>query len=80
MCGDRRYPAFQEYSVLRDISKVRVIENKEKLPWSVYLGVCGMPGEIQPSQLVLIGCQCARLALGQTAHHGWEEVSHAKKV
>ena len=24
--------------------QMRVVENKEKLQWSVYLGVCGMPG------------------------------------
>ncbi|TBU55126.1 NAD(P)-binding protein [Dichomitus squalens] len=38
---------FQEYVVLSDPSKARtrVLENKESLPWTVYLGVCGMPGQ-----------------------------------
>ncbi|OSX59414.1 hypothetical protein POSPLADRAFT_1075592 [Postia placenta MAD-698-R-SB12] len=35
----------QEYIVVNSASKFRVLENKEKLPWSVYVGVCGMPGQ-----------------------------------
>ncbi|CCM07036.1 uncharacterized protein FIBRA_09355 [Fibroporia radiculosa] len=34
------YP-FQEYFVSKDASSFRVLENKEKLPWSVYVGVGG---------------------------------------
>ncbi|KAH9922751.1 uncharacterized protein B0H18DRAFT_1183469 [Fomitopsis serialis] len=40
--------AFQEYSVFKDLSELRrarVLENREDLPWSVYVGVCGMPGQ-----------------------------------
>ncbi|KAI0649882.1 NAD-P-binding protein [Trametes meyenii] len=36
---------FQHYTIESDPKKFRVIENKEGLPWSVYVGVCGMPGE-----------------------------------
>ncbi|KAI0750203.1 NAD(P)-binding protein [Daedaleopsis nitida] len=32
----------QHYAV---IQSARVLENKEKLPWSVYVGVCGGPGQ-----------------------------------
>ncbi|TFY56027.1 hypothetical protein EVJ58_g7883 [Rhodofomes roseus] len=63
--GDHVYGhlPFQEYVVLSDPAELgrdifRVLENKEGLPWSAYLGVCGMPG--------------------QTAHHAWNEYSHAK--
>ncbi|KAF9027324.1 NAD(P)-binding protein [Hymenopellis radicata] len=38
---------FQEYYVINDVSKVRVIsktEASESLPWSVYVGAAGMPG------------------------------------
>ena len=35
--------AFQQYLVIRD-PEVRILENKEGLPWSAYVGVCGMPG------------------------------------
>lgn len=35
--------AFQQYLVIRD-PEVRILENKEDLPWSAYVGVCGMPG------------------------------------
>lgn len=36
---------FQEYFVATDASLFQVLENKENLPWSVYVGVCGMPGQ-----------------------------------
>ncbi|PIL25993.1 hypothetical protein GSI_11747 [Ganoderma sinense ZZ0214-1] len=38
---------FQEYAVLSGpvSPRVRVVENKENLPWSVFVGVCGMPGQ-----------------------------------
>ncbi|KAI0827338.1 NAD-P-binding protein [Trametes gibbosa] len=45
--GDHIYGffAFQQYFVATDAKQYKVIENKEGLPWSVYVGVCGMPGE-----------------------------------
>ncbi|KZT23265.1 NAD-P-binding protein [Neolentinus lepideus HHB14362 ss-1] len=36
---------FQEYFVDTDPKKYRVLENKEGLPWSVYVGAAGMPGQ-----------------------------------
>ncbi|KZT65252.1 alcohol dehydrogenase [Daedalea quercina L-15889] len=42
------YLPFQEYAVFTDPAQLgdvfRVLENKERLPWSAYVGVCGMPG------------------------------------
>ena len=52
--------ALQQYVVVKDTSLIRKIENKEGLPWTVYLSVLGMPG--------------------MTAHHGWMEFVHPKKV
>lgn len=50
--GDHVYGVipFQEYTVVAEPAQLgptvfRVLENKEGLPWSVYVGVCGMPGE-----------------------------------
>ncbi|EJF64325.1 NAD(P)-binding protein [Dichomitus squalens] len=45
--GDHLYGfyRFQQYDVITDVKSFRVLENKEGLPWSVYLGVAGMPGE-----------------------------------
>ncbi|KAG6884093.1 hypothetical protein C0992_007006 [Termitomyces sp. T32_za158] len=39
--------AHQEYSVFKDLKSqgLMVIENKERLPWSVYVGAAGMPGQ-----------------------------------
>ncbi|KAG6883698.1 hypothetical protein C0992_008099, partial [Termitomyces sp. T32_za158] len=39
--------AHQEYSVFKDLESqgLTVIENKEMLPWSVYVGAAGMPGQ-----------------------------------
>ncbi|KAI0725229.1 NAD-P-binding protein [Fomitopsis betulina] len=49
--GDHVYGflPFQEYAVIADPANMgsecfRVLDNKEGLPWSVYVGVCGMPG------------------------------------
>ncbi|KAF4572409.1 hypothetical protein EYR36_006913 [Pleurotus pulmonarius] len=49
--GDHVYGLipFQEYSVLRNfenqIERMRVLKNDVGLPWSVYLGAAGMPGQ-----------------------------------
>ncbi|KDQ23503.1 hypothetical protein PLEOSDRAFT_1109146 [Pleurotus ostreatus PC15] len=49
--GDHVYGLipFQEYSVLKDfenqIERMRVLKNDVGLPWSVYLGAAGMPGQ-----------------------------------
>ncbi|KZT03675.1 NAD-P-binding protein [Laetiporus sulphureus 93-53] len=37
------YP-FQEYLVAKDANAFYVLKKKEKFPWSVYVGVLGMPG------------------------------------
>ncbi|KAH7925054.1 alcohol dehydrogenase [Leucogyrophana mollusca] len=36
---------FQEYTIQSDAKWLEVVENKEKLPWSVYVGAAGMPGQ-----------------------------------
>ncbi|KAG6887241.1 hypothetical protein C0992_013193 [Termitomyces sp. T32_za158] len=61
--------AHQEYSVFKDLESqgLIMIENKEKLPWSVYVGVAGM-SEIS----------CGMGDTGQTAYYGWKEYSKAK--
>ncbi|KAI0772918.1 NAD-P-binding protein [Trametes elegans] len=45
--GDHLYGIFkfQHYVIENDPKQFRVIENKEGLPWSAYVGVVGMPGE-----------------------------------
>ena len=57
---------FQEYVILPglpDDGIWRVLENKQNLPWSVYVGVAGMPGErdIIMDAPLLIGCRSNRL-------------------
>ncbi|KAH7913965.1 alcohol dehydrogenase [Hygrophoropsis aurantiaca] len=45
--GDHLYGyfPFEEYSVQQDAKSYQIIENKENLPWSVYVGAAGMPGQ-----------------------------------
>ncbi|GJE91708.1 NADP-dependent oxidoreductase [Phanerochaete sordida] len=45
--GDHVYGLFpfSEYFVQEKFDGFRVLENKEGLPWSVYVGVAGMPGQ-----------------------------------
>ena len=72
--------AFQHFAVVTNTKQLRVVENKEKLPWSVYLGVCGMPGT--RTRHLVTTCwshMCAHIRTGQTAHHAWMEFAHAAK-
>jgi hypothetical protein len=57
-----QWTAFQKYSVIKDpgSAKLVVLENREGLPWSVYIGVVGMPGKL------LYASQCLLLFL---LHH-----------
>ncbi len=48
--ADSYHVAFQEYAIVHDFSTIRVVENNENVPWSVYVGVLGMPGECLPSK------------------------------
>lgn len=36
--------AFQHYTVIPTLDNIRILQNEEKLPWSAYVGVAGMPG------------------------------------
>lgn len=38
------YP-YQQYFVKANLDGMRIIDNPQKLPWSYYVGVCGMPGK-----------------------------------
>jgi hypothetical protein len=54
-----------------------VLENKERLPWSLYVGVLGMPGTFY----ALSGALAIHLfTLGKTAVFGWKEFAKPKKV
>jgi len=45
--GDHVYGRleYQTYIILNDVSGLKILENKEKLPWSAYVGAAGMPGQ-----------------------------------
>ncbi|EPS99452.1 hypothetical protein FOMPIDRAFT_1124261, partial [Fomitopsis schrenkii] len=65
--GDHVYGVlpFQEYTVVAEPARLgpdifRVLENKEGLPWSAYVGVCGMPGEYIASRVQEIWTGVAR--------------------
>ena len=66
--------AFQQYLVLRN-PEVRILENKEGLPWSAYVGVCGMPGAFLDDTS---SPRRNSARIGKTAHHGWMEYAHPK--
>lgn len=38
--------AHEEYNVRQNLDDLKIIANEEKLPWSVYVGAAGMPGEL----------------------------------
>ncbi|KAF7965960.1 hypothetical protein HWV62_39162 [Athelia sp. TMB] len=45
--GDHLYGGvyFQQYIVSNNVDNYRILENKEGLPWSAYVGAAGMPGK-----------------------------------
>ena len=43
-CADTKSKAFVEYAILPDLTKYIKVEKPGKEPWSVYVGVAGMPG------------------------------------
>ncbi len=47
MPPNARTTAFQEYVVQTNVAHVRLLENKENIPWSNYVGAAGMPGEFR---------------------------------
>jgi len=36
---------YQGYIILNDVSGLKVLENRENLSWSAYVGAAGMPGQ-----------------------------------
>ncbi|KAH7919465.1 alcohol dehydrogenase [Leucogyrophana mollusca] len=36
---------FEEYTIQQDANAFKVVDNKHNLPWSVYVGAAGMPGQ-----------------------------------
>lgn len=53
-----------------------MLENKEGLPWSAYVGVVGMPGKNPLHSPRVHG---AHDPTGETAVYAWNEFSKAKK-
>lgn len=53
----------------------QILENKENLPWSVYLGVGGMPGKTIASYHPSSTSDSLE---GATAYMAWKEYAHAK--
>ena len=43
-CTDTESKAFAEYVILPDVTKYVKVEKLGKEPWSVHVGVAGMPG------------------------------------
>ncbi|KAF8589598.1 NAD(P)-binding protein [Ramaria rubella] len=45
--GDHVYGVlnYETYSVIQDVSSLRVLNNPEKLPWSTFVGIAGMTGQ-----------------------------------
>ena len=70
-------PAFQEYSVLSTVECSRILKNEEKLPWSVYVGVAGMPGMYRVHDITR-AIYLTRPS-GQTAYSGWKEYASPQK-
>ncbi|GBE89547.1 Zinc-type alcohol dehydrogenase-like protein [Sparassis crispa] len=62
---------FQHYSIFKkqNLGTLRVFTNEEKLPWSAYVGVCGIPGMFQT--FVIFS--------SKTAYMAWKEYAYAKK-
>ena len=66
---------FEEYTVYQDEGQFRLLQNAG-LPWSLYVGVLGMPG----MSTRLSPCVIADLWAGKTAYYSWKEYAHAQQV
>lgn len=42
---DHLRAAQKQYNIISKLDRLRIIDNKHNLPWSVYIGVAGMAGE-----------------------------------
>ena len=70
--------AFQQYFIAPSFDGFRKLDNKENLPWSVYLGVAGMPG--MSTHTLAISEQLTEYRYsGQTAYYAWKEYASPKK-
>ncbi|KAF7982761.1 hypothetical protein HWV62_26660 [Athelia sp. TMB] len=65
--GDHLYGGvyFQQYIVSDKVDNYRILENKEGLPWSAYVGAAGMP--------------VLRNEAGKTAWFAWKEWANSQK-
>lgn len=52
------HSAFQQYCIRQNLQGLEIVKNDLNLPLSVYLGVCGMPGE---SRVVALSGFCAAM-------------------
>ena len=75
--SDGERTAFKEYFILDKPDETRILENKEGLPWSVYLGAAGMPGKQAEVSWPMFSVE---RGVGMTAFMGWKEHSKTKKV
>lgn len=42
--------AFEQYKVIPNLQGYRILKNEAKIPWSLYVGLAGMPGLFVPRQ------------------------------
>jgi len=75
--SDGERTAFKEYFILDKLGGTRILENREVLPWSVYLGAAGMPGKQAKVSWLMFWVE---RGVGKTAFMGWRAYSRAKKV
>lgn len=64
---------------MHDFSTIRLVENSEHLPWSLYVGVLGMPGERCLMLSYAPKALFTKVPPGQTAYYGWSEFARPKK-
>ena len=66
-----------EYNILLNLGSLTKIANSYNFPWSVYVGVAGLPGEAA----TFTGVSAYLTVMqGRTAFSGWREHSRAQKV
>lgn len=63
--------------MLRNTGSLIKVHNEYNLPWSVFLGIAGLPGRLFIFSLEVYASRCST---GKTAYFGWKEHSRAKKV
>lgn len=73
---DILYAAYEEYFVWAKDKQTKLLKNEENIPWSLYIGVAGMPGNLH--RHLPLHRSLTKIS-GMTAYVGWKKYARFNK-